>query len=349
MHTGDSHNFGRRVESAIRSNLPCIFKPRTVFWEEFFFGLNSPFRRLYRQFGELPFPMEIDRLDSSGVHDNWIQLIDKQDRSPTEVEYRQFGSILAYSFLFGIQDLHRDNAFLTDKGFQVVDVEQVFSDLILPNQTLLLPTHATTAISAGLNVLGKSSVRELDARQARRVLDGYIEQCSFIFERRADFFEVIQVHEKLLEVQPIRVFFRRTRDYVDHLSGKVRLNDVFAEEHEQLARGGTYHIFFSYLGSDQIFYYVSADWKNCTVRYPSLFEKFVSYARRGPKILLKEQNLFNKWATGALFLMRHLEQLDRDNLKWKTCHIDEDVEKIRFFGPGFQLQTRRRQPLKANS
>lgn len=104
--------------------------------------------------------MNLELDSSKGLYENEMFAIEAVNRSFNHTDFYRFGELLAYAYYFGIQDLHKDNLLLTNGGIQVIDVEQAFSELLLPNHSLLLPLKKTVNWSAGLNVLTSLQIEE---------------------------------------------------------------------------------------------------------------------------------------------------------------------------------------------
>src|ERR1017187_4327930 len=145
MNLADSHNFGKRVEKIRRARGALLPQPRTVFWEWLFFGKDSPLAEVFHglgENGELPLSSFLFNLEVE-VTEEWLgyskELLEEKVDHLAPSHFYGFGILLAYTYIFGIRDLHRQNLILTKSHLQPVDVEVVLTKLVLPSETLLLP------------------------------------------------------------------------------------------------------------------------------------------------------------------------------------------------------------------
>src|ERR1700693_2492220 len=98
LHQADSHNFGQRVTKLDWASGSFFQKPRPIFWEWFFFGNTSPLCDLYRSAAPW-FNLEID-FDSDGVHGRAREVIGQNDADPNDLDFLNFGRLLAYCYIF---------------------------------------------------------------------------------------------------------------------------------------------------------------------------------------------------------------------------------------------------------
>lgn len=264
--------------------------------------------------------MDLELVSSVSPHENLVARIETVSRTVNEDDFGQFGRILAYAFIFGIQDLHKDNICMTANGLQVVDVEQVFSELILPNQTLMLALSHLTRASAALHLIGAELLGDLNRDQAGSFLSGFVEQCAVLYQHRDALFSIVEeARAKFIDL-PIRVFFRKTKDYVDCMAGMISIVDQMPEESAQMKRGDV-PFFFSRLADNSVRYYVDPDWTEEVVNCPREMVQYVDYCRQDPSKLLSEHPLKQRWATGTLYLARKLTSLHGIDITWNDASL----------------------------
>ena len=249
----DLHNFGQRVELTERACGTWFRKPRTVYWEWLFFGKSSPLKRLFALSGpngDISFADSIFNLEVEPVH-HWLGYSKKVETHsgfpPSETHFYSFGVLLAYTYVFGIRDLHCGNLVMTPTHFQVVDAEVVLTRLILPNETILLSFKQVSWRESGIGALLPEGP-DLSHDDARAFLGGYVDMFQHLIKKR----ELI-----LAELQsivdpdvPIRVLVRNTLEY-NPAHAAVKKNDFLPEETAQLDRGDVPY-FFKKSGDDSL-------------------------------------------------------------------------------------------------
>jgi len=152
----DLHNFGRSVQKVGRASGTYYQKPRPVYWERLFFGVDSPLASFFGKGGAEFQPKhalfnletEIDA-DFTGLSREVLSVPASVERN----HFYSFGVLLAYCYVFGVRDLHRHNILRTATHLQVVDAEVVLVKLLLPNETLLLPFKDIGAELASVSLL----------------------------------------------------------------------------------------------------------------------------------------------------------------------------------------------------
>jgi len=314
-----------------------FIKPRTIFWEMLFFGRNSPLKvpfsgttiefNLEQKYSRGPRESEVWAVDTSGVPASMLD------------SFFSFGQLLAYCYFFGLQDMHKDNILRTSTGLQAIDVEQAFSDLLLPNQTLMLTPNKDINWSSALNLVTSRSVGHLERREAKALIDGFVALAGHLKKNLPTVIEIIASLNDDFRNQPIRVFFRGTREYTDAVSGGSQIVDALEEEMIQLARGDVPY-FFTFLGRNKIYYYTTADWNYAEVRVPESFRKFVENCGCDPLVLLSAPSIEKRFARGLLFLSRKMRLLTNADLKWEGCGIERASEQLVFRSPDLKAVSR---------
>lgn len=245
LNLADHHHFGRRVEPTERASFLYFKKPRTVFWERLFFGVESPLRPLLQEnFFKLEF---VDEAEWSGLS----KQLNPVEGAITEAHFKSFGALLGYAYVFGLRDLHRENLIRCENHIQVIDAEVVLTDLRLPQETLLLPFKECGWTDCGLSKLAPSS-EAVSTDQARALMAGFIQILENIHRRREDLKNVLQKH---CQDSPIRILFRATQEYTSHLrsSRSSSSTPFLREELLQMERGDVPY-FFKRLGSEDVFW-----------------------------------------------------------------------------------------------
>lgn len=336
MPRGDRHNFNRFVRESVRGGTRVFRKPRPVFWELFFFGRTSPLKGV---FSATTIGMNLELAESRGPFDNDMLAVATAPRAITPDDYYAFGQLLAYCYYLGLQDMHKDNLLLSSEGLQVIDAEQAFSELLLPNQTLLLPPNHDIAWSAGLNLLTKTPLEGLPRPEAKKVLDGFLD-LTRVFVGSLDVIRSALADAELeIRSQPIRIFFRGTRKYVEHMDGRSLLADCFEEEKIQIARGDVPY-FFMRAGKEQVYCYSSDAWEYREVQTPDAFRKFTDYCAKEPSVLFARLKIEQQWARGMLYLAKKLASLEAGDLSWDSCSIVRETDRLEFRSPDLRMSAK---------
>lgn len=308
---GDLHNFGQRVQRSFGASGAWYRKPRPVYWEWLFFGRSSPLRPYLSARGlsgfcpaEYLFNLEVDiGADYSGTS---CEISREAEVVPGPHHAYGFGVLLAYCYTFGIRDLHRDNVCLTGRCLQVIDTEAVLVDLLLPNETLLIPFKATRWDMAAISHLA-STGSDLAPEVLRMILTGYCEAFSMLIENAEALKTLVHELKATIERVPVRHIMRDTVIYRDW--GKQVPAIPFCEaELEQLARGDVPY-FFKFVGDRGLYHYVAPDGTFRPLNPPEQFQPAVARDAVSPEILLDRSRLESRlFPTGILFLLKHLTQ-----------------------------------------
>lgn len=311
--------------------MDLVSKPRTVFWEALFFGLDSPLKKFFAS-TSINFGLQVCAPQNAFEnHVLKVKAVTKYSRGAL-TEFREFGQLLAYCYHFGIQDLHWQNILLTSTGPQVIDVEQVFSDLLLPNQTLMLPTEDLLKASAAINLITELDLENIGTDYAAELVAGFNEISYLIWNKASPINEELDALSATIQITPNRVFFRRTKDYVEYLQGTLQIQDLFEAERTQLERGDIPY-FFMFIGGTETFVYTDASWATKVVQIPQMFLKFSSYAGFSPRELLQPKIIEARWARGSLYLMHKLKTLTAAQVKGDGFRLEAENACYRFCGP----------------
>jgi len=313
----DKHNFGQLVKPMERASFLFFRKPRPVFWEHLFFGQGSPLESLFSEMGEnAPFDLASFLFNLVvEIESEWLgysKEIKTADVPVTEQHFYSFGVLLGYTYAFGIRDLHKFNLIKTKSHLQVIDAEVVLTNLILPNETILLPFKDVPFEDCGASLL-IDSLEQLSTEQRRLIFAGYFDLFAVIFKKQkalVDCLTTIQCQA------PIRILVRNTRIYSNHLNGKSKIQDLLEEEQLQLERGDVPY-FFKRLSDDRLYWISSENRNAASVKSLESFKSDVDRHAQPVSILLgTPEAVEKKMAQGALFLQRKLGISEAYEFSW---------------------------------
>lgn len=237
MFLADKHNFGQQVEKVQRGSDTWYRKPRTVYWEWLFFGKTSPLKTLFNEKGEngtRPLADYFFNLDIE-VESTWsgyAKEVATENQTPTSEHFYAFGALIAYCYIFGIRDLHKQNLIMTKTHLQAVDAEVVFTALTLPHETLLLPFKTVGYEFAGIGALVNSK-EELTQKQVEQIILGYWDLYSVASKKKLEIDESLAVLN--FSKVPVRVIVRNTSEYWNLLDDQP--DNILSSEVEQTKRG----------------------------------------------------------------------------------------------------------------
>lgn len=313
MFLADTHNFGQQVKRVQQGTdaLPCFYydKPRSVYWEWLFFGQTSPLKNIFETKARDPY-----KTLSHYLFNLDIEILGKwRGRSKEVVEwpgditnehFYAFGVLIAYCYIFGIRDLHKQNLIKTETHFQVVDAEVVFTRLILPSETLLLPFKHIGYELAGIGVFANNkSEHTLEQKQA--IIDGYMDMFSFVIEKKNQVDEIFSSLK--LDSHPIRVIIRNTSEYKSILESTEE--NILKSELCQLSRGDV-PFYFKYLGRSELLWLkgIDADSSEMSLEYykKDIDRHAISYSNGWCESVVSKRTM----ATGILFLKRFFNIAD---------------------------------------
>lgn len=286
---GDRHNFNQRVSVREQGSRKIVLKPRTVFWEHFFLDSRSPFRAFLRRLGAIHETPDFDdilgSLEVAYEQDGGTSsFVTAEPDSAAPDWHVRYGQLVGLASALGFLDLHKGNVLPTSRRAQIVDLECVFHDSILPSETLLIPKAAAEAARSPLAPL------PLALEQVDQILTGAESTLQFLRIHRqevADFFDSCR---ESLQKAPIRVLLRPTAEYASHLQGESKRTDLLPEEQEQLARDDIPY-FFTFLHSGLLYYYSSPGKAAEVGTGPELLAQKLAKAARPPAELLTAERL----------------------------------------------------------
>lgn len=178
-----------------------------------------------------------------------------------------------------MQDLHRGNLIQVGNDLQPIDVEIVFSKLVGPSQTILIPGPNITWERTALSLVA-SRPRNLSQSHLLDLIIGFHETLTFLREQKT---KLINIIAPMIEKQnpEIRVIFRETRTY------RERLPDLLREERLQLERGDIPY-FFKFFGRRELFFYTS-DKSSEIVLLPPKYDRIATNIGVGFSHLLADE------------------------------------------------------------
>jgi lantibiotic modifying enzyme len=304
-NNGDKHNFGQIVERIVEASGTKYRKPRTVYWEHLFFGINSPLKPFFAENGKNDDRALSDYLFNLDIQIDhpWLGFaaeVKKSEKKITDRHFYSFGVLLGYCFLFGIRDLHWGNLIAQDDHLQVVDAEVVLTNLHLPHETLLLPFKDIGFQSCGASLLGES-LAKFSQRQKGKIFAGYFDVANKILDQRESILKIFPMDE--MENQTIRVIIKNTAVYRTFAENKLT-TEMLSEELAQLNRGDVPY-FYKFLGNDALLFLSkpgSAD--NVSLTDEITVKDVQRHAVLPATLLGSDSVLSSKIAAGALYLLK---------------------------------------------
>lgn len=327
----DHHNFGQLVTQEARASEIYFRKPRTVFWEWFFFGKNSPLKSAFDSVAITDIIFNLDVETASG-HSGLSKHVLEVPHSVISDSYAyNFGVLTAYCYIFGIRDLHKGNVVRTKTHLQVIDAEVVLSKLLLPNETLMLPFKETTfeICAAKKSFLDQSHI---DVKNVIEILQGYFDLFNIVINLREKLLLIFKEQREIMVKTPVRHIMRDTSNYRKWREQKLSPVVPFCQsELVQLERGDVPY-FFKFITDSALYAYTSpaGDYEPVTV--PKEFKKGVDRDAADPTELLASTRLESELLpTGSLFLLKKLlpinycGSLEGKNFKAKIAHKKLDI------------------------
>jgi hypothetical protein len=284
-----------------------------------FFGQNSPIKSFFnsagsngdRSLSEYLFNLNVE------VKNDWLGFSEEvsRDEIPISIEhFYSFGVLVGYCYLLGIRDLHKYNLVVKKSHLQIIDAEVVLTNLILPNETILLPFREIPFDLSAVSLLC-GTLKNLSPCQVQKLFAGYFDVTTTILDS-LDAIKPVLEHE-CQNQQPARVILKNTKQYRDFLMGNGSANDYLPEELAQLDRGDIPY-FFKYVGQDSLYFFFEQDLVETVSDITGDLERDVSRHSKSPALLLPTHAaVARKVATGALYLRKALGsiapiQLQRD-------------------------------------
>lgn len=337
MFEADRHNFGKCVERIERASGYWYRKPRSVYWEHLFFGQDSPIKSFFDSVGfngertlcEYLFNLNVE------VETEWLGFSEEvsADEAPIcDEHFYSLGVLMGYCYLFGIRDLHKYNLVVKKKRLQIIDAEVVLTNLILPNETLLLPFREILFESSAASLLC-TDLKKYSARQIEKLFAGYFDVSTAILDNMPAIVSVLEL--SCQNNHSARVILKNTKQYRDFLTGRGSVNDFLPEEMIQLKRGDIPY-FFKYVGKPDL-HFISDPFKAQIVsNLPVDLERDVNRHSKVPALLLPSPTaVAKKVVTGALYLRRALSSIVPMRLQDSQGEIVFNESSLNFRGQLF--------------
>ncbi len=322
MFSADRHNFGKQVEEITRASETWFRKPRPTFWEGLFFGKDSSLVNCFNEIGANGFKPLSQYFFNLEIQNEteWLgysKKIETADIKPTLEHFYAFGALTAYSYIFGIRDLHQHNLVMTPTHLQAVDIEVVLTKLILPSETILWPFKTVNWDFAGIGRLTNSSP-QFTQKEVQSVFAGYFDLFSCAFKNKEAIEDTLKASG--IKKYPSRMIMRNTSDYTKYLNGTLDLN-LLESEKLQISRNDI-PFYFKFIGKKDLFWLSSPEASSKEMQL-GIFQDDVDRHSIDPTILL-EENLSTprKMIQGALHMMRFFS----DSKDLKTFSLKNNLE-----------------------
>lgn len=308
----DAHNFGQQVTHLRRGSEIYFQKPRPVFWEWFFFGVDSPLKSALDgpttatppiQDGIFNLNVEMGE-KFSGISKGIIE-VDTSEIDQKSHAY-QLGGLIAYCYLFGIRDLHKGNVIRTKNHLQVIDAEVIFSKILLPNETLLLPFKETTFEICGARK-SFANPEVLSTESICDILRGYFDLFLTVINSHESVTEVFSSYKDQMLKIPIRHIMRDTAHYRKWRENKIMPSVVFCDDELLQLERGDVPYYFKFLDDPRLYSYTSSDGDYTPITAPEAFLKGVERDAFNPLELLSIDRIQRELLpTGSLFILKKL-------------------------------------------
>lgn len=324
MHLADRHNFGQQVEKVLRGSDHWYRKPRTVYWEWLFFGNTSPLRDLFnlegghsnRPLADYFFNLDIE-IESTWT--GFAKEIQSELMDPTLEHFYAFGALIAYCYVFGIRDLHKQNIVMTKTHFQPVDAEVVFVAINLPHETLLLPFKQIGYEFAGIGVLAGQK-EKIVKEQLEQLVLGYWDLFTLISKQSAAI-DTILSDLNFREI-PSRVIVRNTSEYASFLNSEPK--NALPSEIEQLLRGDI-PFYFKFIGDKQL-YWLKGEGLAVSEKNTGMFQDDIyRHGLHEPTGWCSKRSSVQFMLQGLLFLIKQFEFNLDINLSQETSIEGKDI------------------------
>lgn len=307
MEAPDLHNFGQSVQKVGRGSETLFQKPRPIYWEWLFFGKNSPLSIFFEKGrsseispGKVIFNLTTHIWpDYSGES---REVVGTDDPEILPSHFYGLGVLLAYCYVFGIRDLHRNNLIKTKSHLQVVDAEVILSKLLLPHETLLLPFKEVGPELCGAGAIINLKNSGLTTDSIRQIFDGYVDVFESAIQNRGDILSALNGLRDLPGI-PIRHILRDTFHYRAWKKAAPPI-PFFDSEVRQLERGDIPY-YFKFLNRSEVFEYVNRQGDFVPVALPEAFGKGAAREAQMPADLLAATRLREQlFGPGLLYLSK---------------------------------------------
>lgn len=306
MFLADKHNFGQQVEKVQRGSDIWYRKPRTVYWEWFFFGKTSPLKTIFNEVGNhgnKPLSEYFFNLDIE-IENTWsgfAREFSGENTTSSNEHFYAYGALIAYCYIFGIRDLHKQNIVMTKTHLQVVDVEVVFTSLVLPHETLLLPFKGIGYEFAGIGALVNSK-EDLSDENKKQLILGYWDLFDLVNHRKEDIEAVLSKQD--FSKIPCRMIIRNTSEYKSFF--KAIPDNALSSELKQIERGDIPY-YFKFIGNKNLYWLKSLG--QCEIEHSvGVFQRDIDrHAKYENTEWGKEIISMKNLITGMLYLLKTLD------------------------------------------
>ncbi len=250
VRLGDLHN-GRAVA---RAQNGWIEKPRPLLWEWLVYGADSPLRQWLSKLlvNNMDFLESMEFKGKELTKEGFVRAIHPIDSEILRavglglVTAYNIGKMTGLLTWLGVTDLHDENVFFTrsedEKGFRMVavDIEGIFSDLVSPKITGLIPSDPNWINNEGLSSLGG----RLPWESVCALLKGYFDIVTKLNQNSEWLIGSLLANSRV-STTPIRVLLRHTKEYYDVLNNPEMDHHFTEEEQRQLSMGSIPYFFLT--------------------------------------------------------------------------------------------------------
>ncbi len=238
----------------------------------------------------------------------------------------KFGALLGYSFVAGIQDLHRENVIFSQHGPLVVDTEVVLSQLKLPDQTQLLRRRSTQFdFTTAISKMSEDS-NELEEKYFWALTDGFIQSLVGLAQEAQSVAATIQKSISSRGSKPkVRVLFKATSTYRKYLSGEETREIFSSSELIQLQRNDVPY-FFKFIDSPDV-YFMKSETESANADPDPSQKALADIVGLSPQeIFNSERILRSLLPQGIFYLLKHHLNANWSG-NWKNRFVDVEVDR----------------------
>ncbi len=203
----------------------------------------------------------------------------------------------------------------------------------------MLPVNKETTWSGGINTITEIPIQNLPKVKAQKIITGFTQLSDFFILNLDTIKAILDRSLEQFKKQPLRVFFRGTREYAEDLSGKNKISDLFNAEKIQLSRGDIPY-FFMFLGEKTIYKYKNENWDIEAIEIPDKFIKYIDFCGKLPMELLDKQKIELKFARGLLYLAKNMKTLNDMDLFWDNYTVIRKNDTIEFNGFNIKIKSK---------
>lgn len=346
---GDPHNFGRRVSKILVDSYLWVHKPRVVYWEYLFLAHDSALREHLRNLrahlgSEFDPDLALGSIeivsapDFSNGHSRFLQSC---DRPLSDVDAIQLGGLIGIALVFGITDLHCNNILVLNDRLQIIDIECLFWDSMIPSESMLLFSREADPTKTLLPRFPTANDGQFQFHFALQILTGFTHAMEFFLstsESLTSFFDGIQAES---ENQQIRILLQKTRTYCDLISNPEDHTelDLLEEEIQQLARADIPY-FFGFHGRKSIHFFSSPTETRSVAQITGSAKAKLERAFMAPRHLLSPERLLKVYKHGVLEIVDRLFAAEILTYENNEIRIEKQSRFIRAKTRRFTVQSK---------